>query len=38
MKTSSKGIDVIKKHEGLELKAYPDPGTVGDPLTIPGGE
>lgn len=34
MKTSSKGIDLIKKYEGLELKAYPDPGTGSDPWTI----
>jgi len=28
------GIDLIKSFEGLELKAYPDPGTGGDPWTI----
>jgi len=26
--------DLIKKHEGLRLKAYPDPGTGGAPWTI----
>jgi GH24 family phage-related lysozyme (muramidase) len=34
MKTSQAGIDLIKKFEGLELKAYPDPGTGGEPYTI----
>lgn len=28
------GIELIKKFEGLELKAYPDPLTGGDPWTI----
>jgi lysozyme len=28
------GIALIKQFEGLELKAYPDPGTGGDPWTI----
>jgi lysozyme len=26
--------DIIKKHEGLRLEAYPDPGSGGDPWTI----
>lgn len=34
MKTNQRGIDLIKSFEGLELKAYPDPGTGGDPWTI----
>lgn len=34
MKTSTKGIEIIKAHEGLVLYAYPDPGTGGDPWTI----
>lgn len=34
MKTSQAGIDLIKKFEGLKLKAYPDPGTGGEPWTI----
>ena len=34
MKTSSAGIGLIKEFEGLELEAYPDPGTGGDPWTI----
>jgi lysozyme len=34
MKTSKAGIDLITRFEGLELKAYPDPGTRGDPWTI----
>ncbi|SEE14291.1 lysozyme [Pseudomonas coleopterorum] len=34
MKTSSKGIALIKSAEGLRLKAYPDPGTGGLPWTI----
>lgn len=34
MKISQKGIDLIKKFEGLRLEAYPDPGTGGDPWTI----
>ena len=32
--TSQAGIDLIKHFEGCELKAYPDPGTGGDPWTI----
>ena len=34
MKTSPNGIALIKKYEGLRLKAYPDPGTGGEPWTI----
>lgn len=34
MKTSPKGIALIKSAEGLRLKAYPDPGTGGEPWTI----
>ncbi|MEB2870302.1 lysozyme [Pseudomonas rhizosphaerae] len=34
MKTSQKGIALIKSAEGLRLKAYPDPGTGGLPWTI----
>lgn len=32
--TSPKGVDLIKRFEGLELKAYPDPGSGGEPYTI----
>jgi lysozyme len=34
VKLEQRHIDFIKKHEGLRLKAYPDPGTGGDPWTI----
>lgn len=34
MKVSQGGIDLIKHFEGLALKAYPDPGTGGEPYTI----
>lgn len=34
MKTSPEGIALIKKFEGLRLKAYPDPATGGEPWTI----
>ena len=34
MKTSENGVKIIKSFEGLELTAYPDPGTGGDPWTI----
>lgn len=34
MKTSEAGIDLIKGFESLELSAYPDPATGGDPWTI----
>lgn len=32
--TSDGGIALIKRFEGLELRAYPDPGTGGKPWTI----
>jgi lysozyme len=28
------GIDLVKNYEGCSLKAYPDPGTGGEPITI----
>lgn len=28
------GVELIKEFEGLELRAYPDPGTGGEPWTI----
>lgn len=31
---SDAGIQLIKRFEGLELRAYPDPGTGGKPWTI----
>lgn len=34
MKTSKRGIDLIVEFEGLRTRAYPDPGTGGDPWTI----
>lgn len=34
MKTSQAGLDLIKRFEGLRLKAYPDPATGGEPWTI----
>ncbi|MFV8984079.1 lysozyme [Serratia fonticola] len=34
MQISSKGRDLIKGFEKLELKAYPDPGTGGKPWTV----
>ena len=34
MKTSQTGIDLIKEFEGIELTAYPDPGSGGEPYTI----
>jgi lysozyme len=34
MKTNRAGIDLIKKWEGCELVAYPDPATNGEPWTI----
>lgn len=34
MKTSPKGIALIKSAEGLRLEAYPDPGTGDVPWTI----
>lgn len=33
-KINQKGLDLIKQFEGLELEAYPDPGTGGEPWTI----
>ena len=33
-KTSETGIDLIKSFESCRLKAYPDPGTGGEPWTI----
>lgn len=34
MKTSPRGLDLIKSSEGLHLRAYPDPGTGAEPWTI----
>ncbi len=34
MNVSEQGIELIQRFEGLELTAYPDPGTGGDPWTI----
>ena len=34
VKTSEKGIELIRKHEGFRSHAYPDPGSGGDPITI----
>lgn len=34
MQTNDAGIALIKRFEGLELTAYPDPATGGDPWTI----
>src|SRR5215207_9583173 len=34
MKTSSKGLELIRFFEGLVLKAYPDPGSGAEPWTI----
>lgn len=34
MKTNAAGRDLIKRWEGLSLKAYPDPATGGKPWTI----
>jgi lysozyme len=34
MKINQAGLDLIKSHEGIRLKAYPDPGTGGEPWTI----
>src|SRR5690606_40537603 len=33
-KIGPKGLDLIKRFEGLSLTAYPDPGTGGKPWTI----
>lgn len=34
MRISQRGLDAIKRHEGLRLHAYPDPATGGEPWTI----
>lgn len=34
MQTSDQGKQFIRNHEGLRLKAYPDPGTGSEPWTI----
>lgn len=34
MKITNAGLDLIKSFESLELDAYPDPATGGDPITI----
>lgn len=34
MKCSEAGLEFIMAHEGCVLKAYPDPGTGGEPWTI----
>lgn len=34
MKISDAGLALIKEFESLELSAYPDPATGGDPITI----
>lgn len=34
MRINQETLDHIKSSEGLRLKAYPDPGTGGDPWTI----
>ena len=34
MNISESGLDFIIAHEGMRLKAYPDPATGGDPWTI----
>lgn len=34
MNISDTGVDLIAKHEGLRLSAYPDPATHGEPYTI----
>lgn len=34
MKTGDEGIALIKRFEGCEFTAYPDPGTGGEPWTI----
>lgn len=38
MKTSERGIDLIKRFESCRLKAYPDPKTGGAPYTCGWGE
>lgn len=32
--TNAAGLDLIRTYEGVRLRAYPDPGTGGDPWTI----
>jgi len=34
MSISRKCVDLVKQFEGLSLKAYPDPATGGEPITI----
>ena len=34
MKFNDKGLALLKEFEGCRLKAYPDPGTGGEPWTI----
>ena len=34
MRTSDRGLALIKSFEGCKLTAYPDPGSGGDPWTI----
>lgn len=34
MRTSERGLELIKEFEGIRLGAYPDPGTGGEPWTI----
>lgn len=34
MRISQRGLDALKRHEGLRLHAYPDPATGGEPWTI----
>lgn len=34
MRTSERGLEFIRDHEGCVLAAYPDPGTGGEPWTI----
>lgn len=34
MKIGERGLELIKSFETLELEAYPDPGTGGEPWTI----
>lgn len=34
MSATSKALALIKQFEGCRLKAYPDPGTGGDPWTV----
>ena len=38
MNTSENGIEVLHYFEGCKLKAYPDPGTGGDPWTVGRGD